>query len=94
MIDIDWIDGASFSKPEDSRRAWHAALDFLEAEGVSETQFVTAEEQAEQALLGEAPWGRLALAWREAEQVANVAATQGWHDPSGGAVRIRARHRA
>jgi hypothetical protein len=38
---------------------------------------------------GEAAWGELASAWRDAEDAANIAATAGWKDPNAGAVRLR-----
>jgi len=88
-IGIEWMHGRPHSNPEeDEERAEAAALAVLNRHGVTpheahdsfKAQWL--EHQDRERMTGPA------LAWVEAEQAANVAATEGWHNPDGAHVSI------
>ena len=87
-INVTWTHGYRASTPADTTRAKAAARAVLEAAGVwdAEAAFSSyrAAIEAGDELTGNA------AAWRDAEAAANVAATEGWHDPDGAAVEISA----
>jgi hypothetical protein len=87
-INVTWTHGYRFATAADTARAKAAARAALEAAGVWDadaafSQYRAAIEAGDE-LLGHA------AAWRDAEAVANVAATEGWSDPDGAAVEISA----
>jgi hypothetical protein len=89
-ISIRWIEGGRHASAADEARAIAAAEAALRAAGVSALEAAEAHEYScrhaspsvDRAL------ERLAEAWETATSAANVAATQGWHNPNGGAVEL------
>jgi hypothetical protein len=88
-LSIEWIDGGAFASQEDTERARKAAYESLHKADVYPWDYEAAHHLADMAREGEAAWGELASAWRDAEDAANIAATAGWKDPNAGAVRLR-----
>jgi hypothetical protein len=92
-ISIQWVEGGRYAKPEDTDRAQAAALAALAAAGI--TDHVAAEAAFRAAMdRGAADpdpaTDPMAAAWQAAEEAANAACTEGWHDPNGGAVQLNA----
>lgn len=83
-IAIDWISGRPQRGAEDDeRRAIEAAEASLAASGVPATQ-ASADYRRQWLTLGdEARMTGAALAWIAAGEAANIALTEGWHDPNG-----------
>lgn len=81
-IIVYWNHGCPSNSTEDEARAIAAAekvlgsIDPLAASLAYEAQLDTVDDLSE--MTG------LAGLWRDAEQAANVALTQGWHDPDAG----------
>lgn len=88
-IGIEWITGRPMKGAEvDEERAEAAALAALKSLGVTPeaahcaymTQWLEYDDEA--LMHGDA------LAWIKATQAADLAATEGWHNPDGGQVAI------
>lgn len=85
-ISIDVIAGSASVRPEDRARAEKAALRVL---GNADPAEACAEYQRQfKALEGIEGMTGLAALWERAEAEANIALTEGWHDPNGGACTI------
>ena len=88
-IGIEWITGRPHNGAEqDEERAEAAALAVLERHGVT-------PQEAHGSFMAQwlefddrGPMTGAALAWIEAEQAADLAATEGWHNPDGAHVSI------
>ena len=85
-ISIDIIAGSASVQPEDRERAEAAALRVLgdadPAEAYDEYQRQFAVLDGIEGMTG------LAALWERAEAAANIALTEGWHNPNGGACTI------
>lgn len=87
-IQIDVFFGSESARPEDRARAAAAALRVL---GDVDPAEAYAEYQRQFAVLdGIAGMTGLAALWERAEAEANIALTEGWHNPNGGACTIYA----
>lgn len=91
MIGIRWIEGGRHASAADEARAIKAAKASLAKARIkdhvaAEAAFRAAMERgdADPYAAGDA----LAAAWEDATIAACIAATQGWHDPNGGAVEL------
>jgi hypothetical protein len=87
-INVTWTHGGSFANTDDTARAKSAARAALEAAGVWDAEAAFLAYRA--AMMADRELTGYASAWRDAEAAANVAATEGWHDPDGAAVEISA----
>jgi hypothetical protein len=88
MIGIRWIHGGGYANQADEARAIKAAEASLAKARVrdhvaAQAAFDAAMERGEYAA-GNA----LAVAWQDATDAANVAATENWQYPEGGAVEL------
>jgi hypothetical protein len=97
MITIRWVEGGRHANAADDARAAAAAEASLRAAGVAdyvaaEVAFRAAMERGDADPYEAGDW--LAAAWQHATSAACIAATQGWHDPNGGAVELCAHRRA
>jgi len=88
-IGIEWMSGRPHKGAEqDEERAEAAALASLEAAGVTPEAAHAAYKAQWLEYDDEAPMHGAALAWIAARDAANLAATEGWHNPDGGHVTI------
>lgn len=84
-IAIEWISGRPHKDAEeDERRASDAAEAVLDAAGVDYVEASKAYQAQWLEFDDEAPMTGLALVWIKARESANLALTEGWHDPSAG----------
>lgn len=91
-ISIEWITGRPHAGAEqDEARASEAAERVLDAAGVD---YAEAEAEYQRQWLefdDEVPMSGLALTWIEARRAADIALTEGWHNPEGAFCAITAR---
>lgn len=88
-IRIEWMHGRPNSGAEqDEERAEAAALASLERAGVPPSEAHAAYMAQWLQFDDEGPMHGPALAWIEANKAANLAATEGWHNPDGAHVCI------
>jgi hypothetical protein len=89
-IGIEWICGRPITGAEqDEGRAEEAACAVFAKAGVNPAE-AQREFERQWALLDDyAGMTGLALVWIQAESAANIAATEGWHNPEGGQVTIQ-----
>lgn len=88
-IGIEWMHGRPHNGAEDDEeRAEAAALAVLERLGVKPEAAHAAYVAQLQQYEDEAPMHGDALAWIEAGKAADIAATEGWHNPAGAHVTI------
>lgn len=89
IIGIEWTHGRPNTGAEDDeQRAQAAALAALESLGVTPEAAFAAYQAQWLEFEDEAQMHGDALAWIKASAAANLAATEGWHNPDGGSVAI------
>ena len=82
-IGIEWDHGRPVNSDDDKARASAAAEAVLDAAGVD---YIEAEAEYQRQWLefnDESPMTGRALTWIEARQAADIALTEGWHNPNG-----------
>lgn len=89
-ITVSWLYGRPIDPTDDEARAVEAARSVLLRANVEPAAAYAEYQRQWAALDDEAGMTGAAWAWVRAANAANVAATRGWADPSGGAVEIRA----
>jgi hypothetical protein len=88
-IGIEWLSGRPHNRPEDDEeRAADAAQAVFDDAGADPAE-ADAEYMRQWAEFDdEAPMTGLALIWIKARDAADLAATEGWHNPNGAHVTI------
>lgn len=90
-IDIDWTHGRpKTGADEDESRASAAAEKILDAAGVNYADAETEYQRQWLEFDDEASMTGLALIWIKARQAADIALTEGWHNPNGASCSIMA----
>lgn len=88
-IGIEWLFGRPINgADEDEERAADAAMAVLESLGITPEAAHAAYMAQWQEFDDEALMHGDALAWIKARQAADIAATEGWHNPEGASVSI------
>lgn len=89
-IAIEWICGRPIrGADEDEARAIAAAERVLDEAGVDYEAAETEYQRQWIEFDDEAPMTGLASIWIKARQAADIALTEGWHNPGGGSCSIR-----
>jgi hypothetical protein len=94
MISIRWIHGGNYANQADEARAIAAAEAALAAAGVTDHVAAEAAFDAAMESCEGAAGNALAIAWQDATDAANIAATENWQYPEGGAVELFAWERS
>lgn len=89
FVQIEWITGRpQTGADEDEARAIAAAEAVFQREGVLPADAEADYREQWERLDDEEPMTGAARVWIAARDAANLAATEGWHNPDGGSVTI------